>query len=114
MPYIELKTTAKISDAKKDELTKSFGELIEIIPGKTEEWLMLGFMPECKMAFKGNSDSDTAILEVKILGKTTSAVYEKLTAALTECVSRALNVPSERIYVKYEECSVWGYDGYNF
>ena len=40
--------------------------------------------------------------------------YNKMTAAVTALLNKELNIPSERIYVKYEEVKYWGYDGSNF
>ena len=65
MPFIELKTSVSISKEKEAELKSAFGEAIAIIPGKSEQWLMLNFCDEQRMWFKG-SDESCAILEVKI------------------------------------------------
>ena len=105
MPFIELKTSVSISKEKEAELKSAFGEAIAIIPGKSEQWLMLNFCDEQRMWFKG-SDESCAILEVKI--------YDKLTAELTEIVSDKLEILSDRIYVKYDEIEYWGYAGSNF
>ena len=114
MPFIDLKTTAKISKDNEKRLTEEFGKIITLIPGKTERWLMLNFSDECRMAFSGNSDADTAYINVELLGSTTDAVYDKLTRAICDTVSGVLDVPSDRIYVKYEECEHWGFAGENF
>jgi phenylpyruvate tautomerase PptA (4-oxalocrotonate tautomerase family) len=114
MPFIDLKTTVKITEDKEKELIREFGEKIALLPGKTEDWLMLNFTDGCRMAFRGTTEPDIAYIEVKLLGASTDEAYENLTAAITETVSKTLNVPSDRIYVKYEEISTWGYNGANF
>ena len=114
MPFINLKTSAKISAENEATLIKEFGKIITLIPGKTERWLMLNFSDECRMAFAGNKDSETAFVTVELLGTTTDAVYDKLTSAITDTVSNTLEVNPERIYVKYAEFSHWGYAGENF
>ena len=48
MPFIELKTSVSISKEKEAELKSAFGEAIAIIPGKSEQWLMLNFCDEQK------------------------------------------------------------------
>ena len=109
MPFIDLKTTAKITKEDEATLTRELGEKIALLPGKTEEWLMLNFSDECRMAFRGTATPDVAYLEVNLFGASTEEAYERLTAALTETVNRVLGVPSDRIYVKYEEkgCLQW-------
>lgn len=114
MPFIDLKTTKKISADCEKELTRDFGEKIALIPGKSEKWLMLNFEGECRMAFAGNANDDMAMLEVKLFGGASGAAYDALTAALTDSVSDILGVGKERIYVKYEESSHWGWNGSNF
>ena len=114
MPLIDIKTTTVITKENEAELTREFGEKIAILPGKTEEWLMLNFSDNCRMAFRGEATPDIAYIEVKLLGASTDEAYERLTAALTETVTRVLGVPSDRVYVKYEEISTWGYNGSNF
>ena len=68
MPFIDLKTTKKISADCEKELTRDFGEKIALIPGKSEKWLMLNFEAECRMAFAGNGEEDTAMIEVELFG----------------------------------------------
>ncbi len=114
MPYIETKTTAKISEQQEAELRRELGAAIELIRGKSEHWLMLSFFDECRMSFRGTTEPHIAIIEVKILGKASSEEYSALTAKITEIVNRTLAVSPDRIYVKYEEISTWGYNGANF
>ena len=37
-----------------------------------------------------------------------------MTAAVTKIVSEELEIPAQRIYIQYEECSYWGWNGNNF
>ena len=114
MPFIETKTTLPLTEEKIYALKNAYGKDIEIIPGKTEEWLMLNFTGDCKMAFRGDDTKPTAMIEVSILGKATRDTYDKLTNKLCKDVSEILGVSPDRIYIKYSEHSVWGYDGINF
>ena len=114
MPYIDLKTTAKISAENEETLRKEFGKIITLIPGKTEAWLMLNFEDKCRMAFKGNADSDSAIVSVDLLGGASEKAYADMTHAICTTVSYVLGVPFNRVYVKYGEYTHWGYAGENF
>ena len=53
-------------------------------------------------------------MEVKLYGAADRRAYNQMTAAVTALLNKELNIPSERIYVKYEEVKYWGYDGSNF
>jgi len=114
MPLIETKTSVKINTDAELKLKEAFGKHIELLPGKSERWLMLTFFDECRMAFAGDAATPTAILEVKLLGKSSDEAYASLTEALTATVSEVLSIPKDRIYVKYEETDTWGCGGVNF
>lgn len=114
MPFIETKTTAKITAEQESELRAELGKAIELIAGKSEEWLMLNFEDECRMAFRGTTAPDIAMVDVQILGKAKDSEFDKLTERICEIVNHVLNVPRNRIYVKYSEYDHWGYNGINF
>lgn len=113
MPFIELKTSAAISQEKEVELKTAFGQAITLIPAKSEQWLMLNFCGNQQLWFKVTNEP-SAMLEVKIYGSASAENYNNLTEKLTEIVSELLAVPSGRIYIKYEEVDYWGYAGSNF
>ena len=114
MPFINLKTSAKISAENEETLRKEFGKIITLIPGKTEAWLMLNFEDKCRMAFKGTADQDTAYVNVELLGGASDKAYADMTHAICATVSYVLGVPFNRIYVKYAEFTHWGSAGENF
>ena len=114
MPYINTTTTAKIDKDKEKILTHEIGKAIELISGKSEEWLMLNFNSEAKMAFRGTDEGGVAMLEVEILGSAKDSDKERLTARLCSIVTDVLGIDGERIYVKYREVECWGHNGINF
>ena len=114
MPYISTKTNVSISKEKEVKIKSALGKAINILPGKSENWLMLSFEEECSMYFKGESDKNIAFVEVKLFGKSSSDAYDKLTLEITGILNRELQIAPENIYVKYEEVSHWGYNGHNF
>lgn len=113
MPFIQTKTNVSVSKEQELSLKTAFGKAIELIPGKSERWLMLSFSDKERMWFVGD-DAPLAYLSVKLFGAASDSAYDALTAKLTEIVSAQLNIPSSRIYVKYEEIDHWGWNGSNF
>ena len=113
MPYIATKTNVKISADSEAKIRAALGKAIEAIRGKSERWLMLSFDDEARMAFRGEA-TPTAMIEVEIFGSASSEEYAELTARITAIVSGELNIPADRIYVKYEEIDTWGFAGENF
>ena len=107
-------TTEKITAEKKELLTKALGEAITLLPGKSEAYLMLEFEDECKMAFHGDTALPLSYVEVKLLGKSTKAAYEALTARICDVMEEILAIPADGTYVKYEDVEHWGYNRHNF
>ncbi|MBE6658487.1 MAG: hypothetical protein E7604_08590 [Ruminococcaceae bacterium] len=113
MPFIRTTTNCSVSKSTADKITAACGQAIPLLRGKTEDWLMVEVTGEKHLYFKG-SDAPCAIAEVQIYGKGNPAELDNLTDALTKILSVSLNVPSDRIYVRYEEVAYWGWNGSNF
>lgn len=114
MPYINATTTVNITKEKEESIKRKLGKAIELIPGKSENWLMVNFDSGSNMYFKGSNEKPLAFIEVKIFGTASKDAYNKLTSAITEIVKDVLGISPDCIYVKYEEVSVWGWNGNNF
>ena len=114
MPYIDAKLSVSLTQQKEKEIKQKLGEAIECIPVKSEQWLMVQLEENCCLYFQGTNDQPSAMVEVKIFGKAEDSAYDAMTAAVTEILSSELEIPASRIYVKYEECSHWGWNGNNF
>ncbi len=114
MPFISTKTSIAISQEKKLSLKAKFGEAIQLLPGKSESWLMLSFEDTCTMFFQGSDAKPLAYVEVKLFGKSTADAYQNLTRAITEIIHEELGIAADCIYVTYQEISTWGWNGSNF
>ena len=113
MPFIDARFSTPVDNAKEEIIKNRLGEAIKLI-GKSEAYLMVQIQSDCKLYFKGNKDDESAFFEVKLLGKSTKANYERLTAALCEIASQELSIPQNRVYVKFEEVEYWGFDSFMF
>ncbi len=113
MPFIDARFSTPVSATQEENIKKLLGEAITLI-GKSEAYLMVQIQDNCRLYFKGNKDADSAFFEVKLLGKSTKANYEKLTQALCEIAEKELSIPTNRVYVKFEEVQYWGYDSIIF
>ena len=113
MPFINAKVTVKMSEEKKESIKKKLGEVISLVPGKSEHWLMVGFEDSYDLYFQGNKNAESAFIEVKLFGGAPSNVYNKMTGVLCGIFEEELGIPSNRIYVKYEEVAEWGWNGNN-
>lgn len=114
MPYIVAKVNVKISKEKEEALKKRLGQAIALIPGKSENYLMLSFEDGCKLYFGGKNNIGIAFVEVKLFGKAGNSVYDSMTAEITKIINEELGISPSAIYVKYEEVAHWGWNGSNF
>ena len=113
MPFIDARFSASVSKTQEENIKTRLGEAITLI-GKSEAYLMVQIQDNCKLYFKGNDDENSAFFEVKLLGKSTKPNYEKLCKALCEIANEELSIPTNRVYVKFEEVEYWGYDSFIF
>jgi len=113
MPYINVKTNTAVSKDAEIAIKSGLGQVITDIPGKTENWLMVGIEPEHILYFKGDN-APAAMVDVSIFGSASSDAYSNLTASISSLLSRELSIEPSRIYVKYSEFDKWGWNGSNF
>ncbi len=113
MPYINIKTNKRVTLFGEASLITKLGHRIELFPGKSERWLMVNIDDECRMAFAGTKDG-CAMIEVKLFGVPDVRACDKFTEAVTKDVAGLLSISPDRIYVKYEGCTLWGAGGTHF
>lgn len=114
MPFIDSKVSVSISNEQEIELKSRLGKAISVIPGKSESWLMTGFEDNYHLYFKGDNSKPTAFVEVKVFGGENPSAFSKLTGEITTIFGDVLGIAPDRIYVKYEAVSNWGWNGNNF
>lgn len=114
MPFIGSKVSVKISKEKEEVIKQKLGKAIELVPGKREAFLMVGFEDEYSLYFAGEKLEKGAFIEVKIFGSTTKEAYDTLTTEICNIYEEELGIPQNKIYIKYEEVQNWGWNGCNF
>lgn len=113
MPFINTKTSQPISPEAELRLKNDLGKAIECLKGKSESWLMLGFEGNQKIWFQGTNDP-AAMVFVDIFGSAADKDYQELTKQICTILNKELQIPQNRIYVKYSENAHWGWNGGNF
>lgn len=114
MPFISTKANVDIPHGTQERIKEKYGKAISLIPGKSEAWLMLEFCGNCHMYFGGDDSRKMAFVEVKLFGGASDKDTNALTESICKIIGDELDIAGDRIYVKYEACSQWGYDGSNF
>ena len=113
MPFINVKTNTAVSKEKEAAIKTALGEAITAIPGKSENWLMVGIEPEKILYFKGDN-APAAMVEVSILGNASSNALATLTSHITGILNDNLGISGDRIYVSYMSTENWGWNGSMF
>lgn len=114
MPFIDVKISKKITECEAVSLKTELGKMIEVFPGKTENWLMCNIDSDNKIWFKGDNSEESAFVEVKLFGNVCENSADRFTALLCDYFENKLGIPSARIYVRYEGGNNWGWNGSNF
>ena len=91
MPFVEVKANFEIEEAKVLSIKDRLGKLIELLPGKSEKWLMVQVEDNKKIFF--DSSADKAILvQVDLYGKSDDKSLNTFTANISEYLESELGV----------------------
>lgn len=113
MPFINVKTNAKVTAEQADQIKFQLGTAITAIPGKSEGWLMVGIEGEQMLYFRGTEDP-AAMVSVSLYGAASGNAMSTLTSHMTGILTETLGISSDRIYVSYMCTDHWGWNGSNF
>lgn len=114
MPFINSKISVPVTDAQEKEIKTLLGKAIETIPGKSENWLMVGFEPEYRLYFRGSNAEPIAMVDVSVFGSENPSAFSKLTGEICTIFKDVLGISPDHVYVKYQAVSNWGWNGDNF
>ncbi len=109
MPFINVKTSTKLSEQVKLEIENKLTGAITLLPGKTPNYFMCAVEDNISMMFHGEKQP-TAFVEVKIFGKSTREAYTNLTAEICNILEETAEVSPDFCYVKFEEVENWGFN----
>ena len=113
MPFIMSKVNIPISEEQEIQLKSRLGKAIELLPGLSEEYLMVGFEDNQHIYLRGKNQP-AAYIEISIFGNEIHYGYDKLTAEITKIFNDVLEINPKNIYIKYDDIKIWGVNGMNF
>lgn len=111
MPFIVVKVSCPVTAEQETALKTRFGKAISLIPGKSEEYLLLEFEDNCRLWLRGRNEPPVAYIEAAIFGNEDHRGFDDFTAEATKAVAEVLSVPPDRVYIKFEDIAVWGVAG---
>ena len=114
MPYINSTLTVKLTEEMQEVIKSKLGEIITEIPGKSEEWLMVGFKDDHTLFFRGDKKEKAAFVEIKIFGSADKEHKEAITSKVCTLFEEELQIPKDSIFVVFDEVKDWGWNGNMF
>lgn len=111
MPFINTKVNFPLTKEETNVLKDKYGRAMSLM-GKPEAYTMLVFEDNSNMYFAGKDDAKMSMVEIKVFGKANGT--DAMTAEITKILNETLGIDPMMIYVKYEECNMWGMGGSNF
>ena len=77
MPCIQTKVNVPLSAEQKEVLKTELGKAISLIPGKSENWLMLTFEDNCSIFFRETEKFLPLLWKLKSTAKQTAMSIKK-------------------------------------
>lgn len=111
MPYIDVSISKKLMDEEKDSLKSKLGELITIIPGKTEKVLMVGINDGYTMYFSGEKKENIAFINVKLFKESGFEYKAEFSKKVFELFQTEYGIPSDSIFMNFDEYNSWASRG---
>lgn len=111
MPYIAVNTTVSLPKAVKDEIKNELGRVITLIPGKTEEVLMVDISDGHTIYFAGKEMEKCAFIDVRCYRNSTFEANKAFTEAVYLAMKNITGIEEKDLYLSISELPVWGTKG---
>ncbi len=111
MPYINVNAAPILKENEKEQLKAKMGELITLIPGKSEAVTMVGVNDGCSLFLGGRALEKGAFIEIKLLGAAKKQDKEALTEAIFKGMKSMFDMPESDVYITIQEFENWGFGG---
>jgi len=113
MPFIISRVTQKITEEQEQVLKTRLGKAIELVPGKSEEYLLLGFEGGYHLWLRGDNSRPIAYIQANIFGNEGHLGYDAFSLEVTKIFHEVLGIPEDRIYINYTDIPDWAVGGMN-
>jgi len=110
MPYINVNISKKLNEDDKDALKSKLGALISILPGKTEDVLMVGISDGYSMYFSGQK-KDTAFVEVRLYKQSDFDSKSRFTKEVFKFFEEKFGIDGGSLFLCIAEYDSWGFKG---
>ncbi|MDR1901127.1 MAG: hypothetical protein LBQ88_02425 [Treponema sp.] len=109
MPYISVAIGQKLTAQQKEKVKTELGRLITIIPGKTEQDLIVHIQDGA--LYMGGTEAPSAYIDLRLYIKTDMEAKKRFTRELFAFITGEFGIEADRQYLTISEYDNWGYDG---
>lgn len=110
MPYLHFSITTKLSETEKESLIKEAGQLIELLPGKSENVLMIRLDENTDMYFRGQPEK-CAYVSISLYMTSQHHHKQVFANALSESICRIASIEPKNLFMTFSEHSNWVANG---
>ncbi len=110
MPYIEAIFSQNLGEEKIIEIKKSAGNLIDVLPGKTEQQLMIRIEENANMYFRGIKEQ-CAFISVSLYMTTPFEEKGIFAERFIESISELTEIEINNIFLSFREYHCWVTNG---
>ena len=110
MPYVQVIIAHKLEEQQKIALKESLGALISLIPGKTEQGLMISIEDGATMYFRGTAEN-CAYVTVNLFLSTFAEKKRDFAQAFSKALSEIAGIEPRNLYMTFAEYSNWFSNG---
>ena len=110
MPFIQVNVSQKLKEQQKDKVKSRLGELIALIPGKTEAVTMVD-IADGRTLYKDGKPINGGFVEVRLYGAADQPSKEALTEAVFTAMDQLLGIRPQDLYLNIFELNSWGTGG---
>lgn len=111
MPFVIAKINIPVTKEQERNIKLRLGKAIGLIPGKSEEYLLLGIEDNYSLYLDGDNSKPLVYIEASIFGNEHHIGYEEFTAAATAAFCDILGISPEMVFIKFSDITAWSVGG---
>jgi phenylpyruvate tautomerase PptA (4-oxalocrotonate tautomerase family) len=111
MPVINLNLSVRLTEAQREAIKGELGQHIALIPGKSEEYLMVLYNDGQLLSFRGQWDLPCGYVDVRMKGDIDQTHKTDLANAIFDLLETTAHIPREQLYISFLDYEYFGSRG---
>lgn len=111
MPFVVVRLNMAMTTEQELELKARLGQAVGLVPGKSEEHLLVDVEDGCHLFLAGDGQTPLAYLEVSVFGNEVHAGYAAFTKAVAQSLQDVLGIAPDHVYLHFSDVAAWGVSG---